>query len=198
MMIGPSAAARRRAVLDAFRVASSTTCTPPSARSRVASRAIERCGSASMMVARRPWSCQWTARQLATVLLPLPPFMVATVMIEFVTVRFPLSTKQRIYHLRCYRLGEALATGATRRSCLFALNSRLIHASAHKGGGMGPGQDRAATDRSYVADCKRSSGHQNPVEFRPSTRSAGQEIALRSHVMLDWKALLDEPVAHPR
>jgi hypothetical protein len=56
--------------------------TPPSAFSRAAKRTIVLCGSASMMAARRPLSCQWTARQLASVLLPLPPFMVATVMIE--------------------------------------------------------------------------------------------------------------------
>ena len=46
-----------------------------------------------MMVGRRPSSCQWTARQLATVLLPLPPFMVATVMIELVTFRLPPSAR---------------------------------------------------------------------------------------------------------
>ena len=47
-----------------------------------------------MMVGRRPLRCQWTARQLATVLLPLPPFMVATVMIELVTYSVsPLSAK---------------------------------------------------------------------------------------------------------
>ena len=35
-----------------------------------------------MMAARQPFSCQWTASQLASVLLPLPPFMVATVMMS--------------------------------------------------------------------------------------------------------------------
>ena len=80
MMIGP-VEARLRAVFQAFSVASSTTFTPPSAFSRAASRAIERCGSASTMVEGRPHKCQCTARQLASVLLPLPPFMVATVMI---------------------------------------------------------------------------------------------------------------------
>jgi hypothetical protein len=34
-----------------------------------------------MMVDGRPHKCQCTARQLAKVLLPLPPFIVATVMI---------------------------------------------------------------------------------------------------------------------
>ena len=38
--------------------------------------------AASTMVGVRPLSRQCTARQLASVLLPLPPFMVATVMIE--------------------------------------------------------------------------------------------------------------------
>ena len=38
-----------------------------------------------MMVGRQPSRCQWAARQLASVLLPLPPFIVATVMIELVT-----------------------------------------------------------------------------------------------------------------
>ncbi len=34
-----------------------------------------------MIVGARPVRCQWTARQLASVLLPLPPFIVATVII---------------------------------------------------------------------------------------------------------------------
>src|SRR5262245_53133001 len=74
-------AASFRAVLHASSEESSTTSTPPRLRSRAAKRAIERCGSASMTAGLRPVSCQWIARQLATVLLPLPPFIVATVMI---------------------------------------------------------------------------------------------------------------------
>src|SRR5262249_30020430 len=54
---------------------------------RAASRVIERCGSASIRVGRRPRKCQCTARQLASVLLPLPPFIVATVMIMCRTPR---------------------------------------------------------------------------------------------------------------
>ncbi len=57
----------------------------PNARSRLASRMIDRWGSASTNVGCRPRKCQCTARQLATVLLPLPPFMVATVMIVLTT-----------------------------------------------------------------------------------------------------------------
>ena len=38
---------------------------------------------------RRPCRCQCTARQLASVLLPLPPFIVAMVMIEVVTFSIP-------------------------------------------------------------------------------------------------------------
>jgi hypothetical protein len=68
--------------LKASSVASSATCTPPSAFSRATSRAMVRCGSASMIAELRPLICQCAARQLASVLLPLPPFMVATVMIE--------------------------------------------------------------------------------------------------------------------
>ena len=95
MMTGPLAA-RRCAVTDAHSVASSITGTPPSAFSRAASRAIERCGSASMMVGRRPQSCQYTARQLATVLLPLPPFIVATVIIEPATRHLLVRFARRI------------------------------------------------------------------------------------------------------
>ena len=81
MIIGRRVAARLRAVFHTSTPASSTTGTPPSARSREASRAIDRCGSASIMVGVRPCKCQCTARQLAIVLLPLPPFIVATVII---------------------------------------------------------------------------------------------------------------------
>jgi hypothetical protein len=112
MMTGPPPTmARRRAVFPASSLASSTTMTPPSARSRAASRAIERWGSASMMVQRRPWRCQWTARQLATVLLPLPPFMVATVMIELVTDRLLAQVpKRRIHQNQYYRFPGELPT----------------------------------------------------------------------------------------
>src|SRR3989304_3465036 len=99
MMIGWTGAARPRAVFHASSVASSTTGTPPSARSREASRAIDRCGSASIMVGRRPVRCQWTARQLASVLLPLPPFIVATVIICLMShLPFRLISVRRIVH----------------------------------------------------------------------------------------------------
>jgi len=52
-----------------------------------------------MMVGLRPRRCQWTARQLASVLLPLPPFIVATVIIGLVTCRPPdksIATNQRV------------------------------------------------------------------------------------------------------
>src|SRR5262249_46533813 len=52
MMTRPPPAASRRAVLAASSVASSTTATPPTARSRATSRRIERCGSASVRLAR--------------------------------------------------------------------------------------------------------------------------------------------------
>ena len=87
MMTKPPPAASRRAAFEASSLASSTTATPPSARSRATSRVIERCGSASISVGRRPRKCQCAARQLASVLLPLPPFMVATVMIMCRTPR---------------------------------------------------------------------------------------------------------------
>ena len=45
-------------------------------------------------------SCQYTARQLATVLLPLPPFMVATVMIEPVTCHLLVRVARRINGIR--------------------------------------------------------------------------------------------------
>ena len=71
MITRPPPWARRRAVLEASSVASSSNATPPRARSRAASRMMERCGSASMRVGRRPLRCQCTARQLlASVLLP--------------------------------------------------------------------------------------------------------------------------------
>src|SRR5262249_3101551 len=87
--------------------ASSTTETPPSPFSRAASRATERWGSASMMVGWWPPRCQYTPRQLARVLFPLPPFMVATVMIELVTVRPPGNAMRRINHEYAITHGNA-------------------------------------------------------------------------------------------
>ena len=105
VMIGWPLAARFCAVFQAFSDASSTTVTPPSARSRAASRAIERCGSASMIVEGRPQRCQWTARQLAKVLLPLPPFIVATVIICLIShLPFRLISVWRIACNQCYRI----------------------------------------------------------------------------------------------
>src|SRR5262249_7508868 len=98
MMTRPLWPAKRCAVFQASSEASSTTETPPSPFSRAASRATERWGSASMMVGWWPPRCQYTPRQLASVLFPLPPFMVATVMIELVTVRPPGIAMRRINH----------------------------------------------------------------------------------------------------
>src|SRR5262245_49739040 len=58
IMMGRPLAPRFCAVFHASAVASSTTGTPPRARSRFARRAIERCGSASMTVGSRPVRCQ--------------------------------------------------------------------------------------------------------------------------------------------
>ena len=51
-----------------------------------------------MIVGWRPSRCQCTARQLASVLLPLPPFMVATVMIVLILIR-PLPQQRRIIRI---------------------------------------------------------------------------------------------------
>src|SRR5215475_11858845 len=105
MMIGRPEAARFCAVFHASAVASSTTGTPPSARSRRASRVMDRWGSASMIVGARPVRCQCTARQLASVLLPLPPFIVATVIICLMAdLPFPLTRYGRITRSQCYRI----------------------------------------------------------------------------------------------
>src|SRR6476619_62555 len=91
---GPDREASWQAVSQALSVAFSITRTPPSARWRAARRAMERCGSASMMVGWRPARCQCTARQLASVLFPLPSFMVATVMIELTAALLAICEKR--------------------------------------------------------------------------------------------------------
>ena len=64
-----------------------------------------------MMVQRQAWRCQWTTGQLATVLLPLPPFMVATVMIELVTDRLPRASAKATNHQdQYYRFSGELPT----------------------------------------------------------------------------------------
>src|SRR5215210_3867198 len=138
MMTGTPFWARRHAVEDACSVASSTTGTWPSACCRWAKRAIERCGSASMMVGRRPIKCQCTARQLASVLLPLPPFMVAIVMIELVTLVSPRLDHATNQSKRYYRvlgrmpIASSSPAGArrrlpARRKIRFTYQPKLVH-----------------------------------------------------------------------